>query len=87
MGRDEIRKILVELLEDDTAQTYDHLSDDDNLRESLGLDSVDLVTLVVHAQGRFNIDVRSEELENVTTVSHLLDLLQAKVVAAARPAA
>ena len=87
MGRDEIRKILVELLEDDTAQKYDHLSDDDNLRESLGLDSVDLVTLVIHAQGRFNIDVRSEELEHVTTVSHLLDLLQAKVVAAARPAA
>ena len=87
MGRDEIRKILVELLEDSTAQTYEKLSDDDNLRESLGLDSVDLVTLVIHAQGRFNIDIRSEELESVTTVSHLLDLLQTKVAAAARPAA
>jgi acyl carrier protein len=86
MGRDEIRKVLVELLEDDTAQEYGRLGDDDNLRESLGLDSVDLVTLVIHAQGRFNIDVRSEELGKVTTVSHLLDLLQT-IVAAAAPLA
>ena len=87
MGRDEIRNILVELLEDNTAQKFGRLSDGDDLRESLGLDSVDLVTLIVHARSRLDIDIRTEELENVTTVGHLLNLFQAKLAAAARPAA
>jgi acyl carrier protein len=87
MGRDEIRKTLVDLLEDNTAQKFDRLNDDDDLRESLGLDSVDLVTLIVHARSRLDIDIRTEELGNVTSVGHLLDLFQAKLAAAARPAA
>ena len=87
MGRDELRTSLVGLLEGDRGEKYEHIDDDDNLRESLGLDSVDLAALVIHMQSRWNIEFRMEELNQTTTVSHLLDLLQVKIGAAMKPAA
>ena len=52
-------------------------------RKGLGLDSVDLFSLVVGIQNKFRIKIASEELVSVATVGDLLDLLQAKLATAA----
>jgi acyl carrier protein len=44
--RDTIRRTLIELLEADTGEKYPELDDNSNLREGLGLDSVDVVSIV-----------------------------------------
>jgi acyl carrier protein len=87
MEREELRRVLKEQLEDDTAREFGRLDDDLNLREGLGIDSVDMVTLIIHTQGRLGIEIRSEELDAVTTVGKFLDLLQSKLAGRARPAA
>jgi acyl carrier protein len=87
MGRNELRRFLLEQLEDDTGRKFGPLDDNVNLREDLGIDSVDLVTLIVHTQSRLQIEVPSEKLEKVATVGNLLDVLQSRLAGPARGAA
>src|SRR4051794_29501575 len=61
--RASLRRTLVELLEADTGEKYDHLDDAANLREGLGLDSVDVVSIVSQIERRFKIRLTHEELE------------------------
>ncbi len=74
-----IRQTLVELLEADTGEKYDDLQETANLREGLGLDSVDVVSIVSQVERRFHIRLSHQELEKLVTVADVLDLLQAKL--------
>jgi acyl carrier protein len=84
--RASIRQTLIELLEADTGEKHANLAEDANLREGLGLDSVDVVSIVSQIERRFHLRLSQEELEKLTTVADVLDLLEAKL-AAAPPAA
>ena len=87
MDRNELRQFLRQQLEEDTAREFGPLDDGVNLREDLGIDSVDMVTLIVHTQARLEIEVPSGEMEKVVTVGDLLDLLISRLARAKRGAA
>jgi acyl carrier protein len=87
MDRTALRQTLLEMLEEEVGEKYDNLSEDQNLRDGLGLDSVDLVSLVIHIQRRFKIDIKTEELEKLVRVGDMLDLLQAKLAGVEKSAA
>jgi acyl carrier protein len=74
-----IRSTLIELLEADTGEQYTHLEETANLREGLGLDSVDVVSIVSQIERRFHIRLSHEELEKLVTVADVLNLLEAKL--------
>jgi acyl carrier protein len=71
------------LVEETTGEPRPEIGEDQDLQEGLGLDSVDLFSLVVEIQNKFRIKIASEELAGVATVGDLLDILQAKIAAAA----
>jgi acyl carrier protein len=79
-----IRSTLIELLEADTGEKYADLDEGANLREGLGLDSVDVVSIVSQVERRFHIRLTHQELETLATVADVLNLLEAKL---AEPAA
>jgi acyl carrier protein len=74
-----IRSTLIELLEADTGELHADLADDANLREGLGLDSVDVVSIVSQIERRFHIRLTHEELEELVTVADVLNLLESKL--------
>ena len=74
-----IHETLVEVLEADTGQNFRDLKETDNLREGLGLDSVDVVSVVSQIERRFHIRLSHQELEKLVTVGDVLDLLQTKL--------
>jgi acyl carrier protein len=74
-----IRKTLIELLEADTGENYRDLDDSASLREGLGLDSVDVVSIVSQVERRFHIRLTHQELEKLVTVTDILDLLESKI--------
>jgi acyl carrier protein len=76
-----IRCTLIELLEADTGEKHGDLADDANLREGLGLDSVDVVSIVSQIERRFHIRLTHQELEKLATVADVLNLLEAKLAA------
>ena len=81
--RESIRRTLIELLEADTGDQYADLTEERKLREELGLDSVDVVSVVSQIERRYRIRLAHEELERLVTIGDVLDLLQSKLAAAA----
>jgi acyl carrier protein len=77
--RHSIRQTLIELLEADTGEKYESLDDSKKLREELGLDSVDVVSIVSQIERRFRIRLSQQELEVLVTVGDVLNLLEAKL--------
>ena len=77
--RQTIRQTLIELLEADTGEKYANLEDGANLREGLGLDSVDVVSVVSQVERRFRIRLSQQDLEKLVTVGDVLNLLHAKL--------
>ena len=74
-----IRQTLLELMEADTGEKYADLEDGKNLRTDLGLDSVDVVSIISQIERRFRIRLSQQELEKLVTVGDVLNLLQVKV--------
>jgi acyl carrier protein len=74
-----MRQTLAELIENDVGQKFDDLNDAKNLREDLGLDSVDVVSIVSQVERHFRIRLSQQELEKLVTVGDLLTLLQGKL--------
>jgi acyl carrier protein len=85
--RNAIRQTLIELMEADTGGNYADLDDTKNLRTDLGLDSVDVVSIVSQVERRFRIRMTQQDLEKLATVGDVLDLLEAKLQEAANRAA
>jgi acyl carrier protein len=85
MDREALRKVLRELLEETTGQEYPNVTEDQTLQEGLGLDSVDMFSLIVDTQSKFQIKIATEDVATVTTVGQYLDVVQAKLAAAAMP--
>ncbi len=79
MDRQSITGVIKELIAETTGEPCEHIADDQDLRNGLGLDSVDLFSLVVETQSRFGIKIASEELMSITKVGDYLDMVQAKL--------
>jgi acyl carrier protein len=77
--RSSIRTILIEILESDTGEKHSDLEDSASLRDALGLDSVDVVSIVSQVERRFHIRLTHQELEKLVTVGDVLTLLEAKL--------
>ncbi len=77
--REQVRLTLIELMEADIGEKFTDVSDGKRLREDLGLDSVDVVSVVSQIERHFRIRLSQQELEKLVTVGTLLDLLVAKV--------
>lgn len=81
MDREALRATLVTLLEEEMGESYDLADDASDLREGLGLDSVDVVGLVMRVERQFRIRLAMEELMEVRQLGQLLDLIQGKLAA------
>jgi acyl carrier protein len=77
--RESIRQTLVALMEADIGEKFTDLSDTTRLREDLGFDSVDVVSIVSQIERHFRIRLTQQELEKLATAGDVLDLLVAKV--------
>lgn len=51
---------------------------DTNFKEDLGADSLDLFELVSELESEYDIEIETEELQNLTTVKAVVDYLEAK---------
>lgn len=61
----------------------DKITMEADLAGDLGLDSLDTVEMTVGLEDQFGIEIPDAELENVTTVSDAVDLIEQKVVVGA----
>ena len=79
MDRAVLSEALRDLYNEDTAASLDVLSEDVDLIADLGLDSVDVVSLIMQVERQFRIRLTSGELNQVRTFGDLLDLVVVKL--------
>ena len=79
MDRTAIRKGLLAQLREDKVDVSHGLDDHARLSDGLGLDSIEVVSLIVNIQDRFGIEFQNAELDKIVTVGDLVDLLQLKL--------
>jgi acyl carrier protein len=85
LERQSIRRALVQLLEEEMGEQYPDLDDAKKLREELGLDSVDVVSLVSQVERRYHVRLTTEQLQELVTVGDVLNLLVVKLNAPLPP--
>ena len=83
MNREEMRSVLLRLVEEEMGETYPSLDDGVVLKDGLNLDSVDIVGLVMRVERELQVRLSTTELERIRTVGDMLDLLAAKQLASA----
>jgi acyl carrier protein len=77
--RNAIRQTVLGIMEADTGETYAGLEDGKNLRTELGLDSVDVVSIVSNVERHYRIRLSQQDLEKLVTFGNVLDLLESKL--------
>jgi len=83
MSRDEIIDITNRFLIEEFEVEPDVIQPDADLKESLDLDSLDYVDLVVLIESNFGIKLESKDFTNVNTFDNLYDLIGSKIHAIA----
>ena len=79
MDRKQLSSTLRDLYNEDTGAMMLDLTEDLQLVADLGLDSVDMVSLVMQVERHFRIRLSHEELKQVVTVGNLLDVISSNL--------
>ena len=75
---EKIKEILVEQLNCDA----DSINEDTSFKDDLGADSLDLFELVMAREEKYEVEIPSEELAELTTVGAVMEYLKNKGVEA-----
>ncbi len=75
--RKQIEKMINEVFHDSFEIEKDMLKPEANIFEDLGLDSLDIVDLVVSLQKKFNVEIRTDEkMKQIRTLKDLYDFIE-----------
>lgn len=77
-------KIMLEKMKEIIAEQLsveaDTITEETSFKEDLGADSLDLFELVMSLEEEYNVEIPSEDLENITTVGAVIAYLKDKGV-------
>ena len=79
MTRKEIEDKVRAFLIDDLEIDEDKIKDDAQLKADLGIDSLDLVDIVVIVEKNFGFKIKPEEMKEVVTLKDFCDYIERKV--------
>lgn len=85
MNRAHVTTILAEILADLGLDAHD-LREEQNLRETLEFDSLDLIALAVAVDERLGVTIEVADAEGLITVGNVIDLLMHKLADRPPPA-
>ena len=54
----------------------DEITEDTVLTDDLGADSIDIMELIMTFEAEYDIELPTEELENISTVKDIMDLMK-----------
>lgn len=79
MNKEEIIIKTNDFLIDEFEVDEDDICPDANLKETLELDSLDYVDLVVSVESNFNVKLDSEDFSEIVTLQNFYDLIEKKL--------
>ncbi len=79
MDKEEIIKKTNEFLIDEFEVDEDDICPDANLKETLELDSLDYVDLVVSVESNFNVKLNADDFAEIETLQDFYDVIEKKL--------
>jgi acyl carrier protein len=79
MTRAEIEEKVREFLIEDLEIEEEKIAPEAQLKEDLGIDSLDFVDIVVIVEKKFGFKIKPEEMASVKTLNQFCDYIQSKV--------
>ena len=79
MEREKIEEIVKKFLIEEIEIDENLLKPDAQLKDDLGIDSLDFVDIVVIVERNFGFKIKPEEMANVRTLSQFYDYIESKV--------
>ena len=80
MTRDEIKDMILEIIEDiDEDAEFDQLDSDAPLRDQLDLDSMDFLDIVMELRKRYKLQIPEEEYPQLATLTSCVNYLEPKL--------
>lgn len=79
MTRTEIEEKVKAFLIEDLEIDEEKIADDAQLKEDMGIDSLDFVDIVVIVEKNFGFKIKPEEMQNVGTLKEFCDYIESKV--------
>ncbi|RKR14513.1 acyl carrier protein [Maribacter vaceletii] len=79
MDKEVIIEKINDFLIDEFEVEQDDIHPEANLKDTLELDSLDFVDLVVAVESNFGVKLVGEDFINVTTLQHFYDLIEKKL--------
>lgn len=79
MGRTEVLKKIQEILLEKLGKSVEVVNEEDRFEKDLGLDSLDVIDLVMFIEDVYGIRIEDEEIENLSRVRDLVDLTLKKL--------
>ena len=80
MTRDEIKNVILEIIEDiDEDADFDSLNPDEPLRDQLDLDSMDFLDIVMELRKRYKLQIPEEEYPELSTLNSCVNYLDPKL--------
>ncbi len=80
MTRDEIKDVILEIIEDiDEEADFDNLDADAPLRDQLDLDSMDFLDIVMELRKRYKLQIPEEEYPQLATLGSCVNYLEPKL--------
>lgn len=78
------RKIMLERIREIVAEQLnadkESISEETRFKEDLEADSLDLFEIVMSIEDEYNVEIPSEDLENIVTVGNVIEYLKSKGV-------
>jgi len=80
MNKEEIEKIIVSSLKKIAPDTEpSKLSPDENIKETLGIDSFDFLQFIISLDEKLNLEIPEQDYGKITTMSSLINYLTPKI--------
>ncbi len=80
MNRDEIKDMILEIIEDiDEDAEFDDLDPDEQLRDQFDLDSMDFLDIVMELRKRYQLRIPEEEYPQLATLNSCVNYLEPKL--------
>jgi acyl carrier protein len=80
MTRDEIKDVILEIIEDiDEEADFDSLDPDKPLRDQLDLDSMDFLDIVMELRKRYKLQIPEDEYPELATLNSCVNYLDLKL--------
>lgn len=75
----EFKAILSEHVSGNKTKAFENLNEQTNMADDLEIESLDIVSIVIDIEDKFNIEIDNDSIKKMSTVGNCLNLIQEKL--------